>query len=155
MESQSNDAMLAAAERGRAAATRALRAPWWYASGIGVLTAAFSLTFVFGTPFVRSLAVLPLLGIGALLQAAYRRSTGMWVSGTRNGVASIWMFAWVALAIGSMLLSEHLWTTQALVWPAIAAAALIIGTSILCWRLFERTLARRSRQATRQGPDGA
>ncbi|SDF60561.1 hypothetical protein [Klenkia brasiliensis] len=107
MESRDDAAAsLAALDTDRAALADRARQPRWYDPALGVLLGGFLATYSFAFPWA-TLAALPVFAIGTgLLAAAYRRHTGMWVSGFHGSPSTrplvrVWALACaVVLAVG-------------------------------------------------------
>jgi heme exporter protein D len=140
---------LDAIERGRAAAIAHARAPWWYYLGMGVNLAAVGMIFIFGSPLLNAMAAGGFTITQWLLQQAYRRTTGTRLSEARNGLAILWLVAWMVAAFGSGALAFYLWTAFSLIWPAFIAALITVLGSIVCGRLFERAVRRRASRTSR------
>ncbi|MEI4272514.1 hypothetical protein TEK04_12355 [Klenkia sp. LSe6-5] len=81
MERDDAAAALAALDGDRAALADRVRQPGWYDPALGVLVGGFLATYSFSYPWV-TVAALPVFALGiGLLVRAYRRHTGLWVSG--------------------------------------------------------------------------
>lgn len=81
-----------------AAASR-LTTPAWYHPVLGLLVAGYIIGFTFGSRWVHIVVLIVFFaGLAALVQA-YRRSTGMWISGFNAGRASLWAYALSALLL--------------------------------------------------------
>lgn len=123
-EDQASDALTVIGEA-RAAAADRLVTPWWYHPILGFLVSAYVIGFSLGNTLVRAVSLVLFLGGCLLLVRAYRRLTGVWISGFDAGPASRW--AWIlggataTAMLGSLIIA---WTTS-LVWPTwcIAVAA--------------------------------
>lgn len=81
MERDDAAATLAALDGDRAALADRVRQPRWYDPALGVLVGGFFATYSFSYPWV-TFAAVPVFAIGlGLLVRAYRKHTGLWVSG--------------------------------------------------------------------------
>ena len=128
-----------------AAATR-LTTPIWYHPILGLLAASYLIAFALGSTKVHSVALIMFLaGIAALIQA-YRRSTGMWISGFGAGKASRWAYALSALFVASFATAKISYEVADLQWPTwVAAAAVVVGTIVL-GHLFDNAVRKQIRQ---------
>jgi hypothetical protein len=116
--------MLAEVEAARGDLAHRARAPIWYHPVLGLL--AGGLLAVQAAPLAARIAYLPLFAVGLiLLVRAYRRKTGMWVSGFRAGRTR-----WVAVA-----LLVAIWATMGvalwLEWQVGLRGALLVGGLIV------------------------
>lgn len=139
MESHAAE-QLAAISEARAAVADRLITPWWYHPVLGLLLAGYVVAMGLGASVVKMVAGL-LFALGCvLLGNAYRRLTGVWVSGFDAGRASRWAFALGAL-IGVTALSA--WALSAytdLRWPVWALAAAGFAGTVFLGRRFDEAL---------------
>lgn len=83
-------AQLAAIQEARSTLADRLVTPWWYHPALGLAAAGFIVGYGFGNVAVRlATAVLFILACLALMRA-YKRLTGVWISGFDAGRASRW-----------------------------------------------------------------
>jgi hypothetical protein len=116
----------------RAAVADRLVTPWWYHPILGALIAGYVAGMGYGNTAVKLATVVLFLGGTAALANAYRRLTGVWISGLAAGRASRWATALGALigviAVAAWMIGDY----TDLRWPVwILAAAGLIGTIIL------------------------
>jgi hypothetical protein len=114
--------------------------PWWYHPALGAMLALYVVAFAFGSTIVRAATLVLFLAGCALLARAYRRLTGVWVSGFDAGPARRWAYALggtiAALMLGGWLIA---WLTD-LVWPVWLAAAVLWVATVLLGRRFDAVL---------------
>ena len=142
MENHSQDSTrqsLAAIEKARWKAADRLVTPWWYHPVLGLLTSAYLVAIILGNQITRFIALaIFLLGVAALV-GAYRKLTGVWISGFSAGKASQWAYSLVGLLIlcgvGAFLLHD-----AGLDWPTWVAAALAFTGVIVLGRKFDVAL---------------
>ena len=111
---------------GAALAERAMQ-PWWYDALLGLLV--FGLLASYDLPTWTRLGVLAgiLAGLGGLV-SVYRRRTGTWVSGARQGPTRKAVVVWVVAAL--TVLSAGFAADGVLGWTAampVAGAVLAVG----------------------------
>jgi hypothetical protein len=139
MESKSAEDLAVVAEA-RAAAADRLVTPTWYHPILGLLIAGYVLGLSLGGATVRLITCL-LFAVGCLtLVTAYRRLTGVWVSGFEAGPASRWAKA-LGLLVGVLLAAGWAityWTH--LSWPAWCLAAVAFVACIVLGRKFDTAL---------------
>lgn len=133
-------AALADVQRGRAAAAGRLRTPWWFHPALGtalaVMVAAFALP-----PGPQLVLIAMALVAQALLYAAYRRITGLWLNllrmpSLRRPVLLMMVGAYSLLGVGALV---HL----AGVTAALPVTGVAMGMGyVLFWRWVDRELAR-------------
>ncbi|MCO7221632.1 hypothetical protein [Klenkia sp. PcliD-1-E] len=121
-------ASLAALDTDRAALADRVRQPGWYDPALGVLTGGFVASYSVAFPWV-TLAAVPVFAIGVgLLVSAYRRHTGLWVSGfhgtpsTRPLVRAWALACAVVLVVG--MVAELLLDVR----YAMVVAGVLLGT---------------------------
>jgi hypothetical protein len=102
VESQSRDLDLIASAR--AAVADRLVTPAWYHPILGLLVAGYIVALSLGGTVVRSLAIVLFITACGALAGAYRRRTGVWVSGFKAGRASRWAVA-LGLLIGGLTMT--------------------------------------------------
>ena len=139
MENQEQDALAVIAQT-RAAVADRLVTVWWYHPLLGLLLAGYVVGICLGSTLVRSITALVfVLGCLGLMQA-YRRLTGIWISGFGAGRASRWAQALSALAIATMAAgwAVAFWTD--LTWPVWALAAVAFAGTVVLGRQFDVAL---------------
>ncbi|TFC91785.1 MULTISPECIES: hypothetical protein [Cryobacterium] len=149
MENQAHDqarAAFAAIDAGRAAAAERLVTPLWYHPILGILTAGY-LAAVTSRSIIVTLVALPifLAGVFALV-SAYKKITGLWISGFNAGRASWW-----AAAMGAILMVLFS-LAYAQVWSVWAAATTAFIAVNVFGLLFDRTLRASLRAGTIADP---
>lgn len=123
--------MLAEVEAANADIAERAKAPTWYHPALGLLVGG--LIAVQGQPIPVMIGFYVLYAIGlVLLVRAYKRRTGMWVSGYRAGrtrwvAVGLATLAMVAGLISIWLLRERGLTAAPLVFGAIVAVIVTIG----------------------------
>ena len=131
---------LAMIAEARAAAADRLVTPWWYHPILGFLLAGYVVALSLGDTVVKVVALPVFLGGLGLLVHAYRRLTGVWISGFEAGPAGRWAYAMggaIAVAmVGSLAIS---WTTS-LAWPTWVLAGLLFAAVIVVGRRFDVAL---------------
>jgi hypothetical protein len=129
------DALAAIGRQRRLAADR-LVTPWWYHPALGVLVGGFVATRAIDSTVVQMLALVLFFAGLALLVSAYRRITGLWVSGYRRGPAGrvTWLLvvAYVAAIAGAYLAGG--------VAAFLAAGAAIAVATVVLGRRFDQAL---------------
>ncbi|MDN5892927.1 MAG: hypothetical protein L0H93_02780 [Nocardioides sp.] len=138
MESNSrND--LTSLHEARAALADRLITPWWYHPALGALVAGLALAYgLIDHDVWRLLSLFPFFGGCALLVAAYRRATGIWINGNEAGPARIHAWALgLSIFIAMVLTSTVRWQgwPEWIVW-AVAAAVFVFTVAI--GRRFDR-----------------
>ena len=128
-----------------AAATR-LTTPIWYHPILGLLAAGYFVAFTFGSTKVHSVALIVFLAGLAALVRAYRRRTGMWISGFGAGKASRWAYALSALFVTSSATAKISYKVADVRWPTWVAAATIVGGTIALGHLFDNAVRKQIRQ---------
>ena len=103
--------------------------PWWYHPVPGVLVGG--LIAAQALPALGSLLVLPLHGVGlGLLVAAYRRRTGLWISGFHpaSPKGPLWAVVGVvaALLVAAAVLDEGFGITAAPVVAGVLAVPVVV-----------------------------
>ena len=131
---------------GRAAAADRLVTPWWYHPALGILLGGYIVALVLGSPNVRLLAVVVfLVGLFGLMRA-YKRLTGVWISGFDAGRASRWAYAMgaaVAVAIGLAFWGHAVFDAA---WPVIAAGVLAAVSVVVLGHRFDTALREQLRR---------
>lgn len=123
--------MLAEVEAANADLAKRAKAPLWYHPALGLLIGALIAVQGQPTPILLAFYATYIVGL-ALLVRAYKRHTGLWVSGYRAGRTR-----WVALGLAALttiggviavwLLRERGLTSAPLVFGAIVAVIVTIG----------------------------
>lgn len=131
---------------GRAAAADRLVTPWWYHPALGILLGAYIVALVLGSSGVRLVAVAVfLVGLVGLMRA-YKRLTGVWISGFDAGRASRWAYAMgaaVAVAIGLAFWGYSVFDAA---WPVVAAGVLAAVSVVVLGRRFDAELREQLRE---------
>lgn len=139
---------LAVIAQARAAVADRLITPWWYHPIFGLLLAGYVVGVSLGSTPTR-LIVAMLFAVSCLaLASAYKRLTGVWVSGLDAGRASRWAKALGVLmgvaAAGGWAIA---WWTH-LSWPSICLAAVAFVGAIVLGRRFDDALRAQLREGT-------
>jgi hypothetical protein len=124
-EIASGSEQLAAIAQARAAAADRLTTPWWYHPTLGLLCAAYVPAVSFGAAAWRAVAVVLFVCAGAALVQAYRRQTGVWVSGFHRGRSRRWAIATsllLGLTVAGGLATAQLTDRGWVVWLLSAVA---------------------------------
>ncbi|MEV4570406.1 hypothetical protein AB0K12_42200 [Nonomuraea sp. NPDC049419] len=119
----------------RAALADRLVTPWWYHPGFAALLGGCVLALGLGDVFVKIGGFLLLIACSALLARAYRRLTGVWVSGFEAGPAGRWLGmlgVLTGLTFVGALAAGAVTGLQWLVW--CLAVIELAGTLVLCRR---------------------
>jgi hypothetical protein len=130
LDSSTAAAQLAALHSDRAQLAERVVPPWWYDPCLGlvvfVLVSAISLRNA-GWVYFAALGV-GLLGLWALV-TAYKRITGLWVSGFRRGrtrrVVRVWVSGYLAVAVAGLVADQEFGVR----WAMIAAGA-VLGVAL-------------------------
>ncbi|MDF1703848.1 MAG: hypothetical protein P1U38_03675 [Aeromicrobium sp.] len=124
----------------RCAAADRLVTPWWYHPVLGALFAGYAVSIALGDTWVLLGGIVVFFAGLALLVSAYRRKTGIWLSGHQNGPASRWAGAMGvvgALGIVGAILLSYTGVSDAWVW----AVAVAMGVAIVpIGRTYDRVL---------------
>ncbi|RSM58373.1 hypothetical protein DMB66_29310 [Actinoplanes sp. ATCC 53533] len=139
MESKSAEdlAIIAAA---RAAVADRLITPMWYHPIFGLLLAGYVLGVSLGDTTARLITSLLFAGGCLALASAYRRLTGVWISGFEAGPASRWAVA-LGVLLGALVAAGWAityWT--GLSWPAWCLAAVAFAAGNVLGRKFDTAL---------------
>ena len=131
MENHDVDPMTVIAEA-RAAVADRLVTPWWYHPILGLLLAGYVVGLSFGGTLFRAITVVVFVLACFALMQAYRRLTGVWISGFEAGRASRWAQALSALAVVTLGAGWGIAYVSDLAWPVwVLAAVAFIGTIVL------------------------
>ncbi len=123
--------MLAEVEAANADLARRARAPVWYHPVLGVLMGGLVAVQGQSIPLMIGFYLVFVIGL-ALLVRAYKRHTGLWVSGYRAG-RTRWVAAGLAVLMGlsvlapAWLVRAHHMTAAPFVFGAFAAVVVTIG----------------------------
>ena len=136
----SDDASLAAVAEARRAAADRLVTPWWYHPVLGALFAGYAVAIALGNTWVLLGGIVVFFAGLALLVSAYRRKTGIWLSGFEAGGATRWAYLMgVAggLCIAAAVLLSFTDVSDGWVW----AVAAVLGAAIVpIGRTYDREL---------------
>ncbi|SCX39666.1 hypothetical protein SAMN03159343_0735 [Klenkia marina] len=133
MERDDAAATLAALDGDRAALAERVRQPGWYDPALGVLVGGFFATYSFAFPWA-TLAAAPVFALGTgLLVRAYRRHTGLWVSGFHGSPSTkplvrAWALACAVVLVAGMVAELVLDVRYAMVG---AGVVLGVGAAVL------------------------
>ena len=89
---EGDDASLQAVAAARRAAADRLVTPWWYHPVLGALFAGYAVSIALGNAWVLLGGIVVFFAGLALLVSAYRRKTGIWLSGFQAGGATKWAY---------------------------------------------------------------
>ncbi|MDQ3156590.1 MAG: hypothetical protein M3Q98_07700 [Actinomycetota bacterium] len=128
-----------------AAATR-LTTPIWYHPILGLLAACYLVAFALGSSKVHSVALIVFLAGTAALVQAYRRRTGVWISGFGAGKASGWAYALSVLFVASFATAKISHEVADLKWPTWVAAVVVVAGTIALGHLFDNAVRKQIRQ---------
>jgi hypothetical protein len=139
---------LAAITTARAAVADRLITPWWYHPILGLLLAGYVLGMGLGNTAYKLAAAVLFVAGGSALANAYRRLTGVWVSGLdAAGRARRWAIGMAAL-VGVIAVTAWLigaWTD--LRWPVWTLAAVAFAGTVVLGRRFDSALRVQLRAA--------
>lgn len=134
------DASLKAVADARRAAADRLVTPWWYHPILGALFAGYAVTIALGNAWVLLAGLVVFFAGLALLVGAYRRRTGIWLSGFEAGGATKWAYLMGVvggLGIVAAVLLSYTDMSDAWVW----AVAVVMGAAIIpIGRTYDREL---------------
>jgi hypothetical protein len=131
----------------RAAAADRLVSPWWYHLTLGVMLAAYVVGLTLGGPLLDLLVLAALLGGVMVLMQAYRRVTGMWVTGLVEGPARRWSYAMGGAVFVVAVAATIVPRLTDTVWPMYVLAALLVPVTVVLGRRFDETLRRSIRES--------
>src|SRR3954470_8376080 len=140
MDAREALAGLRAVEEQRARMGDRVVTPWWYHPALGLLLGGFvaSLSLRSGLVEVAALAV---FAVGAgLLVHAYRRITGVWVSGFRKGPAGRVSLAMLAVLYALVVAAGALEYAYDVRGAVAVAGAVVVPVTIVFGRRFDVTL---------------
>ncbi|TCI98674.1 hypothetical protein [Aeromicrobium sp. IC_218] len=130
----------------RAAAADRLVSPWWYHLTLGLLLAAYVVGLTLGGPLLDLLVLVVFLGAVLLLIQAYRRATGMWVTGLVDGPARRWSYAMGGSVFVVALAATIVPRLTDTVWPMYVLAALLVPVTVVLGRRFDEALRQSIRE---------
>ena len=134
--------MLDVDSQAKIAAATALVTPWWYHPLLGLLGGLIIASYAIPNPFVRGGALI-VYAIGAgMLVSAYKKLTGVWVSGFRRGPAGR-----VAIGLSILLVLIYLSTFIAdaifdIPWLFLVAGLITVLVIVWRGRAFDRALRK-------------
>ncbi|TQS41889.1 hypothetical protein [Cryptosporangium phraense] len=146
MESNAAEQLTAIADA-RAAVADRLVTPWWYHPALGALVAFDVVMMSFGNIVLMCVGCVVFLALCVVLANAYRRMTGVWVSGFEAGRAGRWAGALGALVGVSLAASWVLGSYTDLRWVAWLIAAVDVVATIVLGRRFDAALRAQLRAA--------
>jgi hypothetical protein len=129
----------------RVAAADRLITPWWYHPVLGLLIGGYLIVVTIGGLLTRILAMLAFFAALWLLMTAYRRMTGVWISGFAPGAPKRWAYALGGLAVATMVISYACYQITGRLWPTLALAAVAAVGTIVFGRRFDADLRERLR----------
>jgi hypothetical protein len=132
----------------RAAIADRLVTPWWYHPALGLLMAGYVLALGLGDTVVKIASGILVVVGGAALARAYRRLTGVWVSGFDAGPASRWAAALGGLAGLAGVTAWGLGASTDLRWPVWCLALVMVAASVVLGRRFDTALRAQLRAGT-------
>lgn len=135
-----DETSLEAVAAARRAAADRLVTPWWYHPVLGALFAGYAISIALGNTWVLLGGVVVFFAGLALLVSAYRRKTGIWLSGFQAGSATKWAYLMGAvggLSIAAAVLLSYTDVSDVWVW----AVAVVMGVAIVpIGRTYDREL---------------
>lgn len=137
---------LAMASGARAAAAERLVTPWWYHPILGLLVGGYFVAAALGDTTVRLIGAVAFFAGLVALVSAYRRMTGVWISGLQAGRAGRWAYALTGVLVVTTAAGLAVTWSTSLTWPAWAAAAVMAIAVILLGRRFDMALRARLRE---------
>ncbi len=140
MENQHSD-QLAIIAQARAAVADRLTTPWWYHPILGLLLAGYIVAVSLGSTAVKAIAIVLFLAACGALAGAYRRLTGIWISGLdARGRAARWARALGVLVAAAMVTSWSVSYWTELTWPVWCLAAVAFAGAVFLGRRFDTAL---------------
>lgn len=128
---------LVAASRGDIAGR--LVTPWWYHPVLGVLLGGLFAAQALPTPGV--LLALPVYGVGVgLLVTAYRRRTGLWISGLHPAAPRRYVVLLVAVLLGLFVAGTALQRGVGITAAPVVAGILVVPLVVVVGRRFDDAL---------------
>ncbi|MFC4587651.1 hypothetical protein [Sphaerisporangium corydalis] len=124
----------------RAAIADRLVTPWWYHPAFGLLLAGCVLAAGLGGTAVKIGSVVLLLTGSAALTRAYRRLTGLWVSGLEAGPAGRWIGALGAVTVLAVAAALGIGALTDVRWPVWCLAVAGYAATIVLCRRFDLAL---------------
>jgi hypothetical protein len=123
-----------------AAIAERLATPWWYHPILGLLTAVHLVAISLGSTLVRVVAIVLFAVALGILADAYRRLSGVWISGLTAGSASRWAKALGVLSVAAMTTSSSIAYWTELTWPVWCLAAVVLVSTVVLGRRFDTAL---------------
>lgn len=130
----------------RAAAADRLVTPWWYHPILGLLIGSYFLASSLGDRTVQLIAAVVMLGGVGILVAAYKRLTGVWISGFRAGRASRWSYAIAAVLVIAIIAGSAVASSTSRTWPYWVTAVAMAVAVVLMGRRFDVALRAQLRE---------
>ena len=136
MERDDAAATLAALDGDRAALADRVRQPWWYDPALGLLIGGFIASYSFSYPW-GTLAAAPVFVVGILLLVrAYRKHTGLWVSGFHGSPSTkplvrLWVAGYLAVFVVGLVAQTAFDVRYAMV---VAGVLVGVGAAVLSHR---------------------
>lgn len=139
MESNGVEGLSLIAEARAALADRLIN-PWWYHPLLGLMIAGCVLALGLGGTALKVGGVVLALAGCAVLVTAYRRVTGVWVSGLEAGPAGRWLGALGGLTVLVAVAALAIGALTDLRWPVFCLAVLGFVATIALSRRFDIAL---------------
>ncbi|MDN3480138.1 hypothetical protein [Curtobacterium sp. APC 4022] len=131
---------LAAVDATRASVADRLVTPLWYHPVLGLLSGGYLVGYVLGDAFVRVVVLLVFFAGIIALVSAYRRLTGVWVSGLRAGSATWWAVAVGVFDMVAVLAAFVVHESTGLRWPVWVLAVVVALAMVVAGSRFDRRL---------------
>lgn len=130
---------LALVSSSRAEIADRLVTPWWYHPVLGLLVGG--LIAAQALPVFATLVVLPVYGLGVgLLVAAYRRTTGLWISGFHPAAPKRPVWLLMGAVGGLFLAAAVLQRGFGLTAAPVVAGVLVVPVVVVVGRRFDEAL---------------
>lgn len=148
MESNECDAArdaLDAISHARAAAADRLVTPWWYHPVVGLLFGGYFVLLILGGTTGVIIAVPLFLASLAFLRFAYKKRTGVWISGMVAGRLNRWSISLGVVVLAVVGAAYVMHDASGVVWPVWVAAAVTIVAVNVFGQIFDRRLRAKLR----------
>jgi hypothetical protein len=133
--------MLAEVETANAELAQRARAPLWYHPALGLLMGGLAAVAGQPTPVILAYEAVMLVGLWLLVQA-YKRRTGMWVSGYRKGRTRWVAFSLAAACAAVTILSLWLRRAHDIAWAPYVGGMVIFVLATAGGLLWEAAFRR-------------
>ncbi|GAB7046116.1 hypothetical protein [Catenuloplanes indicus] len=133
-------AQLAAINEARSTLADRLVTPWWYHPVLGLAAAGFIVGYGFGNVVVRLATAVLFVLVCLGLMRAYKRLTGVWISGFDAGRASRWAKTTGAIVGVTGITAWAIGAYTDLDWLIWCAAAVAFAVTVVLGRRYDVAL---------------